>query len=101
KPVTPYGDALPKAARSLRPSTRRWGRRGVHRRILVALTDAHGRPQASVSSEGWGQAISSGRAREPRPSSRRSDREHRGEGGRGGWGLGKPVVVRRDRHTGN
>src|SRR5205085_7218536 len=32
---------------------------------------------------------------------RRSDREHRGEGGRGGWGVGKPVVVRRDRRTGN
>src|SRR5438876_11990611 len=42
----------------------------------------------------------SGRTREPRHSSRRSDREHRGEGGRGGWGLGKPVVVRRDRRTG-
>src|SRR5258706_711695 len=58
------------------------------------------RRQARVSEEGWGPAISSGRAREPRHSSRRSDREHRGEGGRGGWGLGKPVVVRRARRTG-
>src|SRR5207237_10109610 len=41
------------------------------------------------------------RSREPRHSSRRSDLEHRGEGGRGGWGLGKPVVVRRDRRPGN
>src|SRR5207244_13195518 len=48
-----------------------------------------------------GARISSGRAREPRHSSRRSDLEQRGEGGRGGWGLGKPVVVRRDRGTGN
>src|SRR5438034_10450204 len=43
----------------------------------------------------------SGRTREPRHSSPRSDLERRGEGGRGGWGLGKPVVVRRDRRTGN
>src|SRR5206468_9682375 len=45
--------------------------------------------------------ISSGRIREPCHSSPRSDLEHRGEGGWGGWGLGKPVVVRRDRRTGN
>src|SRR5207249_167098 len=100
-PVTTYDDGFPKAHPSLPPSTRRSGRRGVHRRTLVALTDDHGRTQASVSSEGWGHAISSGRAREPRHSSRRSDLEHRGEGGRGGGGLGKPVVVRRDRRTGN
>src|SRR5438093_1512857 len=99
-PVTTYDDGFPKAHPSLPPFTRRSGRRGVQRRTLVALTDEHGRTQASVSSDGGGQAISSGRAREPRPSSRRSDREHRGEGGRGGWGLGKPVVVRRDRRTG-
>src|SRR5439155_25301180 len=89
-PVTTYDDGFPKAHPSLPPSTRRSGRRGVHRRTLLALTDAHGRPQASVSSEGWGDAISSGRAREPRHSSRRSDREHRGEGGRGGGALGNP-----------
>src|SRR5438105_14747360 len=100
-PVTTYDDGFPKAHPSLPPSTRRSGRSGVHRKTLVALTDEHGRTQASVSSEGWGHAISSGRAREPRPSSRRSDREHRGAGGRGGWGLGKPVVVRRDRRTGS
>src|SRR5947207_15766744 len=99
--VTTYDDGFPKARPSVPPSPRRSGRRGVHRRTLVALTDDHGRPQARVSSEGWGPAISSGRAREPRHSSRRSDLEHRGEGGRGGWGLGKPVVVRRDRRTGN
>src|SRR5438093_11291631 len=100
-PVTTYDDAFPKAHPSLPPSTRRSGRSGVHRRTLLASTDAHGRTQASVSSEGGGHAISSGHTRQPRPSSRRSDREHRGEGGRGGWGLGKPVVVRRDRRTGN
>src|SRR5205809_906334 len=90
-PVTTYDDGFPKAHPSLPPSTRRSGRRGVQRRTLVALTDAHGRTQASVSY----------RAREPRHASRRSDREHRGEGGRGGWGLGKPVVVRRDGRTVN
>src|SRR5206468_10121387 len=99
-PVTTYDDGFPKAHPSLPPSPRRSGRRVVHRRTLVKLTDDPGRTQASVSS-GWGHAISSGRAREPRHSSRRSDLEHRGEGGRGGWGLGKPVVVRRDRRTGN
>src|SRR6266404_6528179 len=99
-PVTTYHDGFPKAHPSFPPSTRRSGRRVVHRRTVVALTDDHGRPQGSVSSEGWGPAISSGRAREPRHSSRRSDREPRGEGGRGGWGLGNPVVVRRDRRTG-
>src|SRR5258706_6520496 len=98
--VTTYDDGFPKAHPSLPPSTRRSGRRGVQRRTLVALTDDHGRTQASVSSEGWGHAISSCRAREPRHSSRRSDREPRGEGGRGGWGLGEPVVVRRARRTG-
>src|SRR6266404_8712786 len=99
-PVTTYDDGFPKAHPSLPPSTRRSGRSVVHRRTLVALTDDHGRPQARVAEEGWGPAISSGRAREPRHSSRRSDREPRGEGGRGGWGLGKPVVVRRARRTG-
>src|SRR5258706_7784492 len=99
-PVTTYDDGFPKARPSLPPSTRRSGRTGVHRRTLVALTDDHGRPQARVASEGWGPAISSGRAREPRHSSRRSDREHRGEGGRGGGGPGNPVVVRRARRTG-
>src|SRR5258706_13629774 len=93
-PVTTYYDGFPKARTSLPPSTRRSGRRGVHRRTVVELIDDHGRPQASVSEEGWGPAISSGRAREPRHSRRRSDLEYRGEGGRGGWGLGKPVVVR-------
>src|SRR5258706_14795282 len=62
-------------------------------------TDDHARPQASVPEEGWGHAISSGRTREPRHSSPRSDLEHRGEAGRGGWGLGNPVVVRRARRT--
>src|SRR5205814_7724390 len=100
-PVTTYDDGFPKAHPSLPPSTRRSGRRGGHRRTLVELTDDHGRPQASVSSEGCGHAIASGRTREPRHSSPRSDLEHRGEGGQGGWGLGKPVVVRRARHTGN
>src|SRR5260221_13954907 len=99
-PVTTYYDGFPKAHPSLPPSTRRSGRRVVHRRTLVALTDDHGRPQARVSEEGWGRAISSGRAREPRHSSRRSDREHRGQGGRGGWGLGKPAGLRGARRTG-
>src|SRR5438034_9065893 len=72
-PVTTYDDGFPKAHPSLLPSTRRSGRGVVHRRILV----------------------------EARVSSPRSDLEQREEGGRGGWGLGKPVVVRRDRRTGN
>src|SRR6266404_8172482 len=100
-PVTTYDDGFPKAHPSLPPSTRRSGRSVVHRRTLVALTDDHGRTQARVSEEGWGPATSSGRTREPRHSSRRSDLEHRGEGGRGWWGLGKPVVVRRARRPGN
>src|SRR5436190_19134588 len=100
-PVTTYDDGFPKAHPSLPPSTRRSGRRGVHRRTLGELTDDHARPQASGRRKVWGPAISSGRAREPRHSSRRSDRAPRGEGGRGGWGLGKPVVVRRDRRTGS
>src|SRR5438105_7479790 len=47
-PVTTYDDGFPKAHPSLPPSTRRSGRRGVHRRTLVELTDDHGRTQASV-----------------------------------------------------
>src|SRR5438552_16533787 len=81
-PVTTYYDGFPKAHPSLPPSTRRSGRGVVHRRTRVEYRR-------------------SGRTREPRHSSPRSDLEHRGEGGRGGWGLGKPVVVRRDRRTGN
>src|SRR5437764_1004916 len=100
-PVTTYDDGFPKAHPSLPPSTRRSGRRVVHRRTLVALTDDHGRPQARVSSEGWGHATSSARTREPRHPSPRSHCEHRGEGGGGGWGLGNPVVLRRARRTGN
>src|SRR6266511_5733000 len=99
-PVTTYYDGFPKAHPSLPPSTRRSGRGVVRRRTLVELTDDHGRTQACRRKVGGTQSLQ-GRAREPRPSSRRSDREHRGEGGRGGWGLGKPVVVRRDRRTGN
>src|SRR6266545_6908260 len=99
-PGPTYDDGFPKAHPSLPPSPRRSGRGVVQRRTLVELTDDHGRT-SSLSSEGWGHALSSGRARAPRHSSRRSDREHRGEGGWGGWGLGKPVVVRRDRRTGN
>src|SRR6266478_735778 len=72
-PVTTYDDGFPKAHPSLPPSTLRSGRGVVHRRTLVG---------ARVSSPG-------------------SDLEQRGEGGRGGWGLGKPVVVRRDRRAGN
>src|SRR5258706_6831755 len=89
-PVTTYYDGFPKAHPSLPPSTRRSGRRVVHRRTVVELIDDHGRPQARVSEEGWGPAISSGRAREPRHPSRRSDLEHRGEGGRVGGALRNP-----------
>src|SRR5260221_3969080 len=53
-PVTTYYDGFPKAHPSLPPSPRRSGRRVVHRRTLVALTDDRGRPQARVSEEGWG-----------------------------------------------
>src|SRR6266540_3418851 len=101
-PVTTYADGFPKAHPSLPPSTRRSGRGGVQRRTRVEYRRS--RPTSSQRVvEGWGHAISSGRTREPRHSSPRSDLEHRGEseGGRGGWGLGKPVVVRRDRCTGN
>src|SRR5438046_1041363 len=99
-PVPTYYDGFPKAHPSLPPSTRRSGRGVVHRRALVEYRD-HGRTQASVSSEGCGHAISSRRTRGPRHSSPSSDLEHRGQGGRGGWGLGNPVVVRRDRRIGN
>src|SRR6266511_246927 len=99
-PVTTYDDGFPKAHPSLPPSTRRSGRGGVQRRTRVEYRRS--RPTSSQRVvEGWGHAISSGRTREPRHSGPRSDLEHRGEGGRGGWGLGKPVVVRRDRRTGN
>src|SRR5207247_1198763 len=43
-PVTTYYDGFPKAHPSLPPSTRRSGRRGVHRRTLVELTDAELKP---------------------------------------------------------
>src|SRR6266571_430261 len=82
-PVTTYDDGFPKAHPSLR---------GIPT-ITADLKPACRRK--------LGHAISSGRTREPCHSSPRSDLEHRGEGGRGGWGLGKPVVVRRDRRTGN
>src|SRR6266508_5546222 len=99
-PVPTYDDGFPKAHPSLPPSTRRSGRGVVHRRTRVEYRRS--RPTSSPRVVGrLGHAISSGRARAPRPSSRRSVLEHRGEGGRGGWGLGKPVVVRRDRRTGN
>src|SRR5438552_1114655 len=99
-PVTTYYDGFPRPTRLSRPPR---GARAAEScsEGLAWNTDDHGRPHASVSQEGWGHAISSGRTREPRHSSPRSDREHRGEGGRGGWGLGKPVVVRRARRTGN
>src|SRR5438105_15480306 len=43
-PVTTYDDGFPKAHPSLPPSTRRSGRRGVHRRTLV---DRRSRPNSS------------------------------------------------------
>src|SRR2546423_10019548 len=43
-PVTTYDDGFPKAHPSLPPSTRRSGRRGVHRRPLV---DRRSRPNSS------------------------------------------------------
>src|SRR2546426_6019182 len=99
-PVTTYYDGFPKAHPSLPPSPRRSSRGVVHRRTRVE--SRRSRPNSSPRVVGsWGHAISSGRTREPRHSSPRSDLEHRGEGGRGGWGLGKPVVVRRDRRPGN
>src|SRR5438132_12986069 len=99
-PVTTYDDGFPKAPPSLPPSPRRSGRGVVHRRTRVEYRRS--RPTSSQRVVGsWGHAIASGRTREPCHSSPRSDLEHRGEGGRGGWGLGKPVVVRRDRRTGN
>src|SRR6266511_4899879 len=87
-PVTTYDDGFPKAHPSLPPSTRRSGRGGVQRRTRVEYRRS--RPTSSQRVvEGWGHAISSGRTREPRHSSPRSDLEHRGEGGVGG-ALGNP-----------
>src|SRR5947208_13436595 len=83
-PVTTYYDGFPKAHPSLPPSPRRSGRGVVQRR------DCRGIPTITAELK---PAC--------RHSSRRSDLEHRGEGGRGGGGLGKTVVVRRDRCTGN
>src|SRR6266540_5400796 len=96
-PVTTYDDGFPKAHPSLPPSTRRLGRGVVQRRTRVEFRRSRPTSRQRVVGR-LGPAISSGRTREPRPSSPRSDLEHRGEGGRG---LGKPVVVRRDRRTGN
>src|SRR6266545_7805543 len=45
-PVTTYYDGFPKAHPAPPPSTRRSGRRVVHRRTLGELTDDHGRTQA-------------------------------------------------------
>src|SRR6266508_1818528 len=99
-PVTTYDDGFPKAHPSLPPSPRRSGRGGVQRRTRVDYRRS--RPTSSPRVVGGlGPPHLSRLTREPRPSSPRSDGEHRGEGGRGGWGLGKPVVVRRDRRPGN
>src|SRR6266540_5711076 len=99
-PVTTYDDGFPKAHPSLPPSTRRSGRGGVQRRTLGELTDDHGRPQACRRKVGGTHSLQvahdslATRVVDPTLSTAR-------EGGRGGWGLGKPVVVRRDRRTGN
>src|SRR6266540_2134836 len=99
-PVTTYDDGFPKAHPSLPPSPRRSGRGGVQRRTRVEYRRS--RPTSSPRVVGR-----LGARNLFRPHTRASplepeiDLERRGEGGRGGWGLGKPVVVRRDRHTGN
>src|SRR2546430_7111823 len=99
-PVTTYYDGFPKAHPSLPPSTRRSGRGVVQRRTRVEYRRS--RPNSSQRVVGRVRARNRFRPHtRARHSSRRSDLEHRGEGGRGGWGLGKPVVVRRDRRTGN
>src|SRR2546426_12841972 len=99
-PVTTYYDGFPKAHRSLPPSTRRSGRGVVHRRTLVELIDDHGPTQACRRKVGGTQSL---QVAHESLATRVVDPtlEHRGEGGRGGWGLGKPVVVRRDRRPGN
>src|SRR5436853_5632092 len=56
-PVITYYDGFPKAHPSLPPSTRRSGRRGVHRRTLGELTDDPGRTQACRRKVGGTQSL--------------------------------------------
>src|SRR6266540_394939 len=100
-PVPTYYDGFPKAHPSLPPSTRRSGRGGVQRRTRVDYRRSRPTSSQRVVGRLGARNLFRPRTREPRPSSPRSDRERRGEGGRGGWGLGEPVVVRQDRRTGN
>src|SRR5438552_2492247 len=100
-PVTTYYDGFPQAHPSLPPSTRRSGRGVVDRRTLVEYRRSRPNSSPRVVGRLGARNLFRPRTREPRHSSPRSDLEQRGEGGRGGWGLGKPVVVRRDRRPGN
>src|SRR6266540_3601686 len=100
-PVTTYDDGFPKAHPSLPPSTRRSGRGVVQRRTRVEYRRSRPTSSQRVVGRLGARNLFRSRTRASPLSSRRSDLEHRGEGGGGGWGLGKPVVVRRDRHTGN
>src|SRR6266540_77931 len=97
-PVPTYDDGFPKAHPSLPPSTRRSGRAVVHRRTLVELADDHGRTQAGRRKVGGTHSLQvaheSLATRVVDPTVSTAERA-------GGGGLGKPVVVRRDRRTGN
>src|SRR5258706_9312675 len=79
-PVTTYYEGFPKAPPSLPPSTRRWGRGGGPRRTVVGIPTITAELKPAC-----------------RHSSPRSDLERRGEGGRGGWGLGKTLLIRPDK----
>src|SRR5258706_1747145 len=93
-PVTTYGDGFPKAHPSLPPSPRRDLTRLRAPNLPTTGWLEFGRDRRSISRESFDARLGGPSAREPGHWSRRSDLEHRGEGGRGGWGLGKPVVVR-------
>src|SRR6266542_598164 len=99
-PVTTYDDGFPKAHPSLPPSTRRSGRGVGHRRTLGELTDDHGRTQACRRKVGGTHSLQGAHeslaTRVVDPTVSTAER-----GGGVGGGLGNPVVVRRDRRTGN
>src|SRR6266542_1096318 len=104
-PVTTYDDGFPKAHPSLPPSTPRSGRGVEQRRTLVELTDDHGRTQAGRRKVGGTHSLQvaheSLATRVVDPTVSTAERAGGVGGGGGGWGLGKRVVVRRDRRPGN
>src|SRR5437763_15858958 len=99
-PVTTYCNGFPKARPSLPPSTRRSGRRVVHRRTLGELTDDHGRTQACRRKVGGTPSLpvapESLATRGVDPTLSTAERA----GGVGG-ALGHPSSYGRDRRIGN